>query len=115
MRNKLRKCYTYGLRTTYPHNQRAPKLATTFRILAAKGPFPIKSSGKHLCVWAAMFTIPETVKALGPTETNIAGRRFSLGSFCDINRYTKAEYTIRDIRKPTPWIVVPPMMMGRQR
>lgn len=27
----------------------------------------------------------------------------------------KAEYTIRDIRKPIPWMVVPPMMIFKAR
>jgi hypothetical protein len=86
----------------YPHSHKAAKLTTTLRTSAAKEPLPMKSSGKHLLALAAMFTTPATVKALGPIETNIPGRTFSLGSFCDISLYIKAEYTINDTRKPTP-------------
>ena len=87
---------------SYPHSHKAAKLTTTLITSAANGPLLMKSSGKHLLALAAIFTIPATVKALGPIETNMPGRTFSLGSFCDISLYMKAEYTIRDTRKPTP-------------
>ena len=60
---------------------------------------------------AAMLITPETVKALGPTETNIPGRIDSRGSFCVISLYTKAAYIVRDTRKPVPWTVKPPMII----
>jgi hypothetical protein len=100
---------------SYPQSHNAAKLTVTLNIVAASSPLPKKSAGKARLASVAMFMIPATVNPLGPTETNIPGRILSLGSFCDINRYMNAEYTINDTRKPTPWIVKPSKIVGSER
>ena len=67
---------------TYPHSQSAIQSATTFKIVAVIGPSPMKSFGNVFCKLFAMLIVPATVKALGPTDTNIPGLKLSCGSFC---------------------------------
>lgn len=69
-----------------PHSQRQVKFAITLTIIAASLPSPKRSGGKALSAFSAMVRTPATVKALGPTETNIPGRMFSFGSFCVMSR-----------------------------
>ena len=57
-----------------PHSQRQVKFAITLTIIAASFPSLKRSDGKALSAFSAMVRTPATVKALGPTETNIPGR-----------------------------------------
>lgn len=100
---------------SYPQSHNAAKLTVTLNTVAASSPLSKKSTGKARLASMAMFMTPATVNPLGPTETNIPGRMLSLGSFCDINRYMNAEYTINDTRKPTPWIEKPSKIVGSER
>lgn len=70
----------------HPHSHNPVKFATTLMIVAANSPSPMKSFGNTLLALVAIVMIPAAVKALGPTETNIPGLRFSFGSFCVIRR-----------------------------
>lgn len=98
---------------TYPQSQRPTQFATTIEMVPASCPASMKLSGITRGRLCAMLIIPATVKPDGPTDMNIAGRDLSIGSFCVISRYKKAEYTISETMNPMPCKVNPPMMISR--
>lgn len=72
-----------------PHSHRLIQFATMRRIVATSSPdapMYVDLGMIALCRFAAMEIVPETVKADGPTETNMPGRRGSGGSFCVMRR-----------------------------
>jgi len=87
----------------------------TMEIVPAISPTPIKFAGITLGRLAAMVITPEMVNPEGPTEMNMPGRRLSLGSFCVINRYKNAEYTISETMNPIPCSAKPPTMICSAR
>ena len=74
-----------------PHSHNMAQLAINFKIDAASGPGTSMYArfgrpSKIFWKFAAIEMVPETVKAEGPTDTNMAGRKGSGGSFCVISR-----------------------------
>ena len=82
---RLEVCQCKGLSSTkektYPHTHSEAQLLTILIMVPVSAPFPIKLIGKDFCTLCAILTIPAAVNPLGPTETNIPGRKVAGGSF----------------------------------